>query len=85
MERLCFSDPWSMDAVRETLEDNNVSAVGAFDEAHSLVGFGIVYVAADEADIADIAVEPHRRKAGIGRALLNELLAVAAKRGAASV
>lgn len=84
MELRCFTDPWSADAVRETLSDENVSAIGAYDESGNLIGFGMVYVAADEADLADIAVSPARRRSGIGRALLKGLVSIASQRGAAA-
>lgn len=83
MELRCFTDPWSADAIESTLADESVSSVGAFAADGTLIGFGMVYVAADEADIANIAVDPDRRRAGIGRAMLRTLVSLAAARGAA--
>ena len=85
MERRCFTDPWSDDAIESTLADESVSSVGAFAADGTLIGFGMVYVAADEADIANIAVDPDRRRAGIGRELLRTLVSLAAARGADTV
>lgn len=85
MELRCFTDPWSADAIESTLADENVSSVGAFAADGTLIGFGMVYVAADEADIANIAVDPGCRRAGIGRSLLHTLMSIAAARGADTV
>lgn len=84
METRCFTDPWSADAIESTLADKSVSSVGVFSDDGALIGFGMVYVAADEADVANIAVNPMYRRAGIGRALLRTLKETAAARGAAS-
>jgi [ribosomal protein S18]-alanine N-acetyltransferase len=46
------------------------------------LGFALGRVQADQAEILTIAVRPGARGQGIGRALLNALLAEAAKRGA---
>ena len=46
------------------------------------LGFALGRVQADQAEILTIAVRPGARGQGVGRALLNALLAEAAKRGA---
>ena len=50
-----------------------------------VIGYAGVRAAGDQADVQTIAVRSDRRRAGIGRALLLELLAEAARRGAATV
>ncbi len=47
------------------------------------VGFVVMRVAADEAEILTLAVDPEKRRAGTGRALLDAGLANAREKGAA--
>jgi len=67
---------WSPATVRATVEHPGTVAV--------LVesGCAIIRVAADEAELLTIAVEPARRLRGLGSALLAEVIAAAAAGGA---
>jgi [ribosomal protein S18]-alanine N-acetyltransferase len=86
IERRCFTDPWSMNAFRD-LEDNpRVLFAGAREGAGSpLSGYVVAWFAADEGEIANLAVAPEARGSGIGAALLDEALAEAGRRGASAV
>ena len=57
----------------------------ALDGAGAVVGFGGVSVAADEAEILEIAVDEASRRRGFGRALMEAMLTDAALRGARTV
>jgi ribosomal-protein-alanine N-acetyltransferase len=58
----------------------------AVDEADSVLGYaGLAVVAPDEAWVQNIAVRRDAQRTGIGRALLEALLAHAAGRGARSI
>jgi ribosomal-protein-alanine N-acetyltransferase len=48
-------------------------------------GMILVRVAADEAEVLSLAVHPAQRRCGVGRLLLEEAAAEAARRGAAAV
>jgi ribosomal-protein-alanine N-acetyltransferase len=50
-----------------------------------LLGFSVMWFAADEGELGDIAVVPERRGEGIGNRLLLESVSVAASRGARSL
>ncbi len=50
-----------------------------------VVGYAIVQVVVDEAELHQIAVAPDRRRGGVGRALIREVLREAWARGAARV
>lgn len=80
--KLCFSDPWSREAVESTLraEQNYVVAAEG-----GKIGFAAASLAFDTADILDIAVHPDARRRGIGRAMLSHLLALLRENGAKSV
>jgi ribosomal-protein-alanine N-acetyltransferase len=55
------------------------------DDSRSPTGFAVFRVAADEAELLTIAVDPDRRRMGVGRRLLAEGLAQVAERGACRV
>ncbi|GII53100.1 ribosomal-protein-alanine acetyltransferase [Planotetraspora thailandica] len=87
IERTTFpSDAWSESMMRGELGDQPrtrhyvVACVG--DE---IVGYGGLAAAADQADIQTIAVLAGHRRAGVGAALMDTLLAEAVRRGAEAV
>lgn len=77
----CFPDMrgWRTEEFAALLAESGVIA------ATAPSGFALARVAADEAELLTIAVDPDRRGAGQGGALLAEVLAGAAARGAARV
>jgi tRNA threonylcarbamoyladenosine biosynthesis protein TsaB len=76
-------ESWSADAFGELLAvpgtEGCIATDGNTDEP---IGFALWRVAAEEAELLTIAVSPKRRRQGIGRFLLNQLLATAASKGA---
>ncbi len=52
------------------------------EEAGSVIGFAGVMVMADDAHVMNIAVDPDRRREGLGAMLLERVLRAAADRGA---
>jgi len=74
------SDVWSRDVFSLQLALPNV-----FGLLHPSGGIILVRVAADEAEILTLAVDPSVRRAGIGAALLDEAMTLAASRGVRSV
>ena len=83
IERASFSDPWSRKAFAGLLDNPAV----LFTTAHTsgeLVGYVVAWFAADESEIANIAVAPAARGQKIGALLLDAALAEAARRGAAT-
>ncbi|HWA91531.1 MAG TPA: GNAT family N-acetyltransferase [Rhizomicrobium sp.] len=76
---LCFVKAWDAKALGELLESAGIIALFA---TH---GFVLARVAADEAEILTVAVEPAARRRGLARALLGEAALRAASRGAATM
>jgi ribosomal-protein-alanine N-acetyltransferase len=85
IERASFSDPWSRASFGALLGRSHVYFAVAEDAAGDLVGYVVAWHAADEAEIANVAVDPDARGRGIGALLLDAGLAEAVRRGAASV
>jgi ribosomal-protein-alanine N-acetyltransferase len=82
IERASFSDPWTPDAFQSILslphirffvaEDREpISAGKGGGGGAALAGYVVAMVAADEAEIADLAVAPWARRRGIGGLLLD--------------
>ncbi len=84
IEVASFSDPWTLAAFRSMLAQPQVLARVA-DEAGRVIGYSVAWVVADEAELANLAVDPARRGEGIGARLLDALLAELAARGGATV
>lgn len=73
-------EAWSSDAIALQLV-----MPGSFGLIEPEGGMLLARVAADEAEVLTLAVLPHRRGQGLGRALLNRAMAEAYQRGAASM
>ena len=83
LEKKCFSDPWS----RRSLEFmvSTFSGIACEDAGGRLVGYGCWIVSSDEGEIANIATHPDFRRCGIGRAMLDAMIADMSDRGVSSV
>ena len=72
----CFADAWDAPAIAKLL-----ATPGAF-ACHNEDGFVLTRVAGGEAEILTLAVVPHARGRGLGRALLDKAIAQAEAQGA---
>ncbi|MCC7193959.1 MAG: tRNA (adenosine(37)-N6)-threonylcarbamoyltransferase complex dimerization subunit type 1 TsaB [Gemmatimonadaceae bacterium] len=81
IEVASFPRPWRRNAFRELILGGNARVLVA-ERAGSMAGFVIVLAAADEAEIANLAVAPAGRRQGAGGALVAAALAEAARLGA---
>jgi ribosomal-protein-alanine N-acetyltransferase len=92
IERVSFSDPWTVEALASTLALRHIrflvaeeigpcapsgSAAGA--GAGALLGYVVALIAGDEGEIADLAVAPSARRRGVGGALLDRVVRDAAE------
>ena len=80
MEHQLFSDAWSEKSILETLDQPN-SICLIVEKAGRTAGYLLAYTAADEAEIARIAVMKEFQRQGAARALLTELETVCAPDG----
>jgi ribosomal-protein-alanine N-acetyltransferase len=69
LERVCFSDPWSPAAIRETIQYETARTFVAQDSV-GIVGFVMARISGEEGEILDLAVWPGKRRRGIGSKLL---------------
>ena len=73
IEQASFADPWTFDALATALELAHIRFLVAEQDGGTgsrLVGYVVALVMGDEGEIADIAVDPSARRAGVGGLLL---------------
>jgi ribosomal-protein-alanine N-acetyltransferase len=76
LERVCFSQPWSRDALQAQLENPNAVFRVAVQDGE-LMGYIGMHRVLDEGYIANVAVDPKFRRRGVARELLGTLIAFA--------
>ena len=84
IERAAFPVPWSERAFRMVMR-RDPGAILVAERAGRVAGYGALWIAADEAELADLAVAPEQRRRGIGRILVEACLRRAAAGGARKV
>lgn len=80
IERSCFPDPWSEEALELLLEDRCAGLVATVDGR--VAAYGGMMIVLDEAHVLNIATHPDFRRQGLARAVIEALEALAAERGA---
>ncbi|MCD8294264.1 MAG: ribosomal protein S18-alanine N-acetyltransferase [Clostridia bacterium] len=82
MEKECFpQEPWSFHTLVNCFEQDSFSGIVSEEEDGEITGYAGISVAADEADVQNIAVTEAYRKSGVGTALLDALLKIAKEKG----
>lgn len=81
IEKSSFSNPWGRESMEEALLSSRYLFLAARDEGR-LIGYAAASFAADQMDVADIAVDWKYRRMGIGKALMKALLQTGFSRGA---
>jgi len=84
IERRSFSAPWEESTFRGLLRRPSATLLVAEVEG-DVCGYSVMWFAADEGELGDIAVMPELRGTGIGRTLLREGISIAAGRGTRSL
>jgi [ribosomal protein S18]-alanine N-acetyltransferase len=86
LERAAFADPWSLASFQSVLtEPAAYVATARENEGDPIAGYVVAWFAADEGEIANLAVREPTRRRGIGAALLDAALSEAGRRGAANM
>jgi [ribosomal protein S18]-alanine N-acetyltransferase len=81
IERATFSDPWSADDFEQCVT-SGVPFLVAEERGGVVLGYVIAHWAADEAEILNVGVAPAHRRQGVGRALVEQVLAALRDHGA---
>lgn len=80
LERRCFAEPWSPEALRQELDNPCANFLVAV-RGGKTTGYIGLFIAEDDCSVANIAVSPELRRLGTARALLTESLRLARERG----
>ena len=80
LEQTCFSESWSGNLIRSGL-DSRLDTYFVYVDHGQILGYAVIRVLADEGEIQRIAVYPNRRRQGIGRKLMDAMVAFARARG----
>jgi [ribosomal protein S18]-alanine N-acetyltransferase len=79
LEKSAFRNPWSPELLRREL-DHDWSTILLVEEpqpdgSRVLLGLGIFWIVQDEVHVLNVAVAPEHRRRGVGRVLMDEVLA----------
>lgn len=86
IERLCFSEPWSEEALLYMCTSPVTHAVAVIEKTSGrLAAYGGCEYVLDEANIVNVATHPDFRRKGCASALLDELESFLKTRGVKSV
>ncbi len=80
LEKQCFSAPWSEKAISETMKSKDSLFLVA-EKDKKTVGYIGSYFCYPEGYITNVAVDPEERRQGIGRRLIEELIALGKELG----
>lgn len=73
IEKSCFAQPWSQSSIKQSIINGNYF-FGVFLD-NILCGYGSMNVVFDEGYINNIAVLNNHRKKGLGKAIINKMIA----------
>lgn len=81
IEKVSFPSPWTLDAFREEVQ-RSFSSLWVLLDKEELAGYLCFWCMAGELHLMNIAVHPRRRGQGLGRMLLDKMIATGIAGGA---
>ena len=82
LEAACFTNPWTREMLERDVQTDVTRVYVLRDEAGAVVAFCTCWVVLDELHVNTVAVDPGRRRAGLGTKLMNEVINEAVQAGA---
>jgi ribosomal-protein-alanine N-acetyltransferase len=82
IERAIYPNPWRRDDFAELVDAPGALAWVAEDTSVGIVGYAVAWIAADEAELANLAVAAGWQRQGIGARLVDVACRTAHRRGA---
>lgn len=82
IEETSFSSPWTYENFRYELEENEFSHCYVYEEEGRILGYSMMWILFENADINNIAVLPEERRKGIALKLMEHMEEEAVKEGA---
>ena len=84
IEESLFSDPWTENAFRDTLDQKEAEFVVAVSEQEEIIGYCGAYRALDEAEIVNVAIKKDHQNHGYGAEMVQALIGEEKKNGVVS-
>ena len=75
IEDAAFSDPWSEASFAGLMRAPSTALTVAEDAQRQVVGYSVLLIAGTDADLANLAVAPRARGLGVGRLLVEDVIA----------
>ena len=75
IEKDCFTDPWTLDAVQSEFTGHHDARYYAAEDSGLVIAYAGVWVVRPEGYITNVAVHPLYRREGIARSILRKLIA----------
>ena len=85
VEHDSFLTPWSRSAFEEELAQNRLARYIVAEENGAIVGYAGTWLVINEAHVTNVAVSSPRRREGIGRLLMQNLMELARENGMESM
>ncbi len=82
IETIAYSFPWHLESFKACLRMGYSARILERDD---IIGYGVMLIAVDEAEILNICIHPHWQRCGYGRQLLEHLLQLAKQKEVRSV
>ena len=81
IESEVFTTPWQRETFAGLIGRDGVELIVMTDGDERVIGYAVLWCILDQGELANLAITPARRGAGLGRRLLDHVLEVARKRG----
>jgi ribosomal-protein-alanine N-acetyltransferase len=85
LEQITFTMPWNRDAFETELSSNPLARYIVMEEDGKFAGYAGMWIVLDEAHIMNVAVEASCRGRGLGKALMQQMIQIAASNRAESM
>ena len=85
LERVCYADPWPDTAFRALPGNPQVFFQVAEGDNGDIAGYVVAWYVLDEGELANLAVAPALRRTGLGKVLMDAMLADARHRSIGEV
>jgi ribosomal-protein-alanine N-acetyltransferase len=79
IEKETFSDPWNYDAFKSDIANELCWPIVALSDG-AVLGYSVLYIVAGELQIGNFAIAPVRRRQGLGKKMMDEIISIARER-----
>ena len=85
IDEASFAVPWSRKSLEDDLRGNPAARYLVIEEDGKVIGFGGMWFVLDECQVTNVAVDPACRGRGVGTALMDAMVQLAADSGMSSM